>query len=68
MIPAHTFRKGNRYRLPSGNVVELISRSPNAVLEMAYIVNGEVVPPGRGLHGRVSLRADFIQQHGRQVQ
>ena len=66
--PAYALRKGLRFKLPSGKTVELLHIALSGVWDAAYIVNGELAPAGKGLRGRVSLRADFIQQHGRAVQ
>lgn len=64
-------RPGSRFTLPSGRVVEVLTRnrSPRSgpksdVFDCGYLHDGEVMPPGYGLRNRVALTRDWLLANG----
>lgn len=63
--PTHIPRRGEKLRLPSGNLVVVLKPSPGAVIDCGYLRDGSLIPEGHGMRGRVAFRIDFLRCYGR---
>lgn len=71
------FHRGERYRLPSGRVVQVMRGNyetkrqklhcSDSQVICRYLKNGEIRPPGREQMHEVSLEGEFLMRFGVRV-